>query len=535
MTDALTPDQEAIVRKCADPRYWIERCLSIVDKSADTKLVPFLFNPVQADYYAKRTKRDIIVKARKQGFSTLMLAIFLHACVYRKNTRAVVVSHEEDATLKLFGRLKQMLKDSIFPIRTKKDSESEISFPDTNSIFYIGTAGSKKFGRGADITHAHLSEVAHYEDQSITTAVEGALVDGAWFTMETTANGAGTPFHAHWTRAIEERSEWKPHFYGWQQDPNNIRPAQDLIRLNDEEQAIMRNYDLTKEQVAWRRWKIGSMPQPEFFPQEFPISWREAFMSSGRMLFDAAALEQQDRTKLPVKWQGHIVDRGREIRLEDDPKGPLRVWRTPTDQSAYIIIADAADGIPGEAYSVADVFDMRSWEQVAQWHGHCPPNEFGDVLERLGAFYNWAILFPENMYPGNAVIQKLVDDAYPNIMADPDGKDGSLGFKTDQKTKAIYISDGRDAVKQLDIKINSPITLSEMQTFCLIDGKMQPQAGCWQDTVITASKGASILKRLNFNPERIEQERKHQMRFKERVGRSGRGTIGVPRFRSTVV
>ena len=520
-----------IIRKCADPRYWIESCLAIVDKTEDTKLVPFRFNPVQSDYYGKRTRRDIIVKSRKQGFSTLIQALFLHACLFRPNTRAVIVSAEEDATKRLFGRLKVMLKEAAWTIPTDRNSDGAVTFPATNSSFYIGTAGAKKFGRGDDITHAHLSEVAHYEDPSIETAVQGALVEGAWYVMETTANGAGTPFHDQWMRATRGESNWAPHFYGWWQDPLNVRPNIGLVRLTDEEQTLIRTFNLSLEQIAWRRWMMSDMAHPELFPQEYPATATEAFLTSGRMLFDWEALEAMDRSKLPVKWQGHIVDRGREVRFEDDPKGPLMIWRTPDDHGIYLITADAADGIPGEAYSVGDVYDARTWEQVAQWRGHCDPKAFAGVLEHLGAYYNWAILYPERKYPGNATILKLSEDAYPNIMADPDSKDGALGFDTTEKSKAIYISDGRDAVRNRDIKINSPVTLSEMRTFCLIDGKMRPQSGCWQDTVITACKAANTLQRLAIDPERVERVRKHVTRFRDRFGRGAQ----TPVFKSRVV
>ena len=521
---------EDIIRKCADPRYWIERCLSIVDKSAETKLVPFRFNPVQLDYYGKRTRRDIIVKSRKQGFSTLIQALFLHACLFRPNTRAVIVSHEEGATKRLFGRLKTMLKEAAWNIPVSRNAQGEVVFPATNSSFWIGTAGSKTFGRGDDITHAHLSEVAHYEDPSVETAVQGALVEGAWFVMETTANGAGTPFYEQWMRATRGESGWMPHFYGWWQDAANVRPNVGLVRLTDEEQALKRTFSLSLEQIAWRRWMIGDMAHPELFQQEFPATSTEAFLTSGKMLFDWQALEQMDRTKLPVKWQGHIVDRGREVRLEDDPKGPLMVWRTPDDHAVYLITADAADGIPGAAYSVADVYDARTWEQVAQWRGHVDPKGFAEVLERLGAFYHWAILYPERKYPGNATILKLSEDQYPNIMADPDDPD-HLGFDTTEKSKAIYISDGRDAVKNLSIKINSPITISEMRTFCLIDGKAKPQAGCWQDTVITSCKAANTLQRLTMDPERVERVRRNVTRFRDKFGANPQ----TPVFKSRVV
>ena len=533
---ALSPEE--VLRKLADPRYWIQRSLYVIDQAG--KKVPFIFNPVQNDYYEKRTSRDIIVKARKQGFSTETMAEFAHACANEENTYAVIVSHEEGATQKLLKRAAYMVDNSAIPIRVKVVKD-EIRFLDTNSLLWIGTAGQRSFGRGDDITHAHFSEVAHYEnnDLSMLTGVQEALVKGRPTVMrlETTANGAGTPFHELWLKAVSTdpalKSAWTGHFYGWWQDALNVRASQPF-KLTDEEAKLKKAFNLSWEQLAWFRWKPTDMLKPELFTQEYPATWEEAFLSSGKMLFDWAAIKEQEDAALPVKWRGHIVDRGRELGLDSDPKGPLMIWRTPQDRVRYLIVADAAEGIDGEAYSCADVYDMRTWEQVAQYHGHVDPATFGDIMARMGAFYNWAHILIENETPGNAVIQHLVDmvPAYPNVMADPDDPRGQLGFPTTEKTRAIYIADGRDAVKDLDIKINSPITFAELRTFALIKGKMKAQSGCFQDTVIVCSKAASILKKMIMDPETPGTEPRDFMRLRERLGRQRSGS---PKFRSKVV
>src|SRR3990167_10446316 len=131
-----------------DPRYWIEHCLYIVDQNQ--RRVPFLFNGVQVEYYERRSPLDIIVKSRKMGFSSVILAIILHQCVFQQHTRAAVISHDEEATVKLLRRVRDYIEHSAMPIRTKTLSATEISFPDSESWLYIGTAGRRAFGRGGD-------------------------------------------------------------------------------------------------------------------------------------------------------------------------------------------------------------------------------------------------------------------------------------------------------------------------------------------------------------------------------------------------
>lgn len=193
----------------------------------------------------------------------------------------------------------------------------------------------------------------------------------------------------------------------------------------------------------------------------------------------------------------------------------------------YLITCDAAEGVRDAAWSVADVWDMKSWEQVAQYRAHVAPDLFGKRSYDLGMFYNWALIAVENNYPGNAVINELISLKYPNIYVDPENRDAETpwGWRTTEKSKSAFVSDGRKAVREMDLKLNSKVTINEMRTFCLLEsGKMGPQPGCWQDTVIVSCKAASILKAMGFQPERVLEQMKD---VKRKMGWLRRGLHGV--------
>jgi len=131
-----------------NPRWFIERFFWVVDKITN-QTVHFIFNTVQRKYYAARTRWDLILKARKEGFSTLIIAIWLVSCFFIQNTRAVVVSHEDESTKRLFSKVKFFL-DTMgsagfkFEVDLDQESQKQYSFPGTNSSFWIGTAGSSR-------------------------------------------------------------------------------------------------------------------------------------------------------------------------------------------------------------------------------------------------------------------------------------------------------------------------------------------------------------------------------------------------------
>jgi hypothetical protein len=64
---------QAILALRADPRRWIERNLFI--RTKDQRLIPLALNAVQVDYYARRGLRDLILKARQLGFTTLVYVV----------------------------------------------------------------------------------------------------------------------------------------------------------------------------------------------------------------------------------------------------------------------------------------------------------------------------------------------------------------------------------------------------------------------------------------------------------------------------
>src|SRR5262245_26875247 len=79
-----------------DPVYFIEQMLWIVNK--ERQKVPFKLNYIQNLYFSERTPWDLILKDRKKGFSTLIEALWLHACVNIPNTNAITMAHTWDDT-----------------------------------------------------------------------------------------------------------------------------------------------------------------------------------------------------------------------------------------------------------------------------------------------------------------------------------------------------------------------------------------------------------------------------------------------------
>ncbi|MFC6233100.1 hypothetical protein ACFQI7_35670 [Paenibacillus allorhizosphaerae] len=71
-------------------------------------MVNLVFNPIQTMYWMEKTKREIILKPRQSGFSTLTIARFFECIVNEENVTAVIIAHDSDSTLKIFQAVQLM-------------------------------------------------------------------------------------------------------------------------------------------------------------------------------------------------------------------------------------------------------------------------------------------------------------------------------------------------------------------------------------------------------------------------------------------
>lgn len=500
-----------VLNKLRDPKYFIERFMFIIDKAR--KLVRFRFNPPQQKYYEQKTNNDLILKARKEGFSSEIEALFLHACIFGENENCVTMAHTWDDTVIHLDRVKNYLStmgvsNTPFVVTLDKENQKEIYFPHSNSRYWIGTAGSRAFGRGRDITKLHLSEVAHYENQTVLTGIMEACVPGAYIVMETTANGVGELFNRLWEEASDPLagSPWRRHFFAWFEDPSNRveKPTDRNVILTDPEKRMQKTYDLDVEQVLWYRFTKSKMADKALMVQEHPSNAREAFISSGRPAFNLEKLaEKKDRIKgiLPV-FVGELEDDQAKIKTRGDTEGRLRIYKHPRKLQQYLITADSCEGVALGDFAVMQVFDRESWEQVATWRARIDPGDFGREMVTVARYYNYATVCPELNNHGWATIEAIKELEYPHLLSTKelwgDKETVRDGWPQTEKTRNFWIVALRNSIDDDTIYFNDNQTLTECETFVQNKntGKFEAQIGCHDDTVVTSGIGAYCLKHL---------------------------------------
>lgn len=293
-------------------RKFIEDNFFILDSQTQLP-VPFKLNPVQnkylgvleTEYKDMEGIREIILKARQEGFSSFILALFAVDFLVRPYSISICISHRKDSTELLFKKVKFYIESYLQKLSEKKnvpydtlvkaffktDNKGMLENATNSAMFYIGTAGAKVGGRGGSARNIHFSEAAFYQDTELITAQEIIVATAqqvpqgtGMIFIESTANGEGNFYHGEWERSQPDGtgSVYKPRFFGWQEF-------------------------YTPE---WIEEKKKEFPSEKLAKQEYPNSPEEAFITSGSPYFDVQILNDMMNEKKPAIEYGRILPDG---------------------------------------------------------------------------------------------------------------------------------------------------------------------------------------------------------------------------------
>jgi hypothetical protein len=185
---------------------------------------------------------------------------------------------------------------------------------------------------------------------------------------------------------------------------------------------------------------------------------------------------------------------GKKFVETKDGSGLLRVWEDPKPGDRYAIGADVALGIKGGDYSCADVLEVRSGRQLAQWHGHIAPDLFADVLANLGKLYNNSLLCVESNNHGLTTNIRLRDNGYSNLYVQTvlqdrgsDSKETKkIGFDTQKNSKRYIIDELAALFRDQYTGIACKETIAECQTYIITEnGATEAAPKCFDDRVMS--------------------------------------------------
>lgn len=291
-------DRERRIRKRLrdDFPYYASRCLKIRTKKIQRELPTLLLNEAQCRIHAMAEEqlartgrvRAMLLKSRQQGGSTYVQGRMLWKVSHNKGLRGYIVAHRDDSTQNLFKMAKifyENLPDLVKPSRAASNAK-ELDFDQLNSGYKVATAGGRESGRSETIHFLHLSEAAYFPDaEALMAAILEAVpeAEGTEVWIESTSAGAQGRFWEMCIEAQRGEGDYMLVFVPWFWSTEYQRAVPPGFVRTPEEQEYAEwlkgeaNWELSDEQLYWRRLKIVTLKGLSAFRREYPSTPEEAF------------------------------------------------------------------------------------------------------------------------------------------------------------------------------------------------------------------------------------------------------------------
>lgn len=420
------------MKNLASKIWRINNLYTIVDKNQ--KRITFKMNSAQEHFVKNKALRNIILKSRQLGFTTLQIILMLDDVLFRRNFEALFIAHTEKDAETIFNKkvkyawnnLKENLKGLY---KVDANSAKQLKF-DFGGGFISGMSVSNS-GRSGTLNKVHISEFAKLcakfplkGDEIILGTIPAVPLDGE-FDIESTAEGMGGHFYdiftEAWGREPQNDSEFKAHFYNWRWDKEEIAKVTRVIPFTEmKEGGRFREYSelhkLSLIEITYYYLKWLSLKRDwDMLNQEYPTTPEEAFIATGTVYFDARKIQEYI-----IKAEKH-KDTGDISMVDEYPMftksdiGKIKLWERPEEYKSYVIGGDVAEGIEGGDYSILTVIDNESCKTVAKFKDRLPPDEMAIIAYALGMWYNKAYMAIEANKDGLWVNTELLRMQYPNM------------------------------------------------------------------------------------------------------------------------
>lgn len=542
----MTPPQlnetelKSLIDDFNDHAAFCRECLTIRNNVGDQVAMELsagqiaLDEMIQRQRAKKRPVRIVALKTRRSQFTSGACAEIFHEVAFFPGRRAAIIADQYfPAAIEAFDYLVQF-DLSYKPFRrhgswvqkpkliTPKKPKTPVPEGSTLEMQWANSSGVDVYsavpgsvGRGGG-RHWVLFDEAHwYRDaKSTLTGAMNMIPDSleTGIIIQSTANGMGGEFYDLCQMAQDPANEqgFEFLFFGWLSHKPYSMPlegdaAKFQASLNPEERLLVDMHGATLEQLNWRRWKILTSCRGEVdqFHQEFPTTAQEAFLSSGRPVFDHVDLSRHPVFK-GVSGELSVIEQGPIKRLvfvpREDERGLVTVWRRPEAGRLYCAGADPSMGVDVDTdkrgknpdYSVAGIADTHTGELVAMLRGRLRPGAFAEYLAIFLRWYNWAFVCPEVNDRG--FFDAFLSTGYPieqifSRKRDPSdrrpGRIEELGFETTGLSRSWLVGAAEDAVRGMSIVIHSAVVIRECQTFVIKpNSKREHQDNCHDDCVI---------------------------------------------------
>ena len=438
----------------------------IVNK--EQQKIQFQLNRPQLDYYNRAGKRNVLLKSRQLGFTTLEAIDMLDDALFSKNYNGLLISYDRESSLDIFNNKidfawKNFKMAELYGVDTQRANQLTFDFGDGT----VSSMSVRSSGRSGTYNRLHISELGKisrkYPEKAreiITGTIPSVPLDGR-VDIESTAEGEVGSFYEMfwegWNRGDTiAPTDYQAFFYNWTWDDAEIAKITEPVTVPQEFMDYRAKHQLSDIQTTYYYYKWLSLNKNwGRLRQEYPTTPEEAFVGSGNKLFDPDKVADQ---KVNIKTGAR--------------EGDWRIYEDFQPSHKYAMGVDVALGV-GQDSSTAAILDFTPNEPVLVaefWSNKIAPDMLAHELKNLGNRYGSCLIAVERNNHGYTTLNTL-KDMYFNIYTEMKHDEASdkmtkkLGWYTSASTKPKMLYELNDAINEGIIRITSKYMLEELRTY----------------------------------------------------------------------
>ena len=526
-----------------DPALWIEKHLKISgeermaeDEEHQTtsspmkqKIIPLKLNEAQRAIcrsllrhrQEKKPVRLIIPKARKQGVTTLVQALFFEKLFRLDHEEAAVVAHNQESSSYIFQMTRRFYDylplNMQRPLKYSAKTEMEYVEPHGSKYMVLTAKSGDALAKGTTPTMFHGSECANWADQGqdpwkAWTSIASSIPDHAdtSIILESTANGREQFFYRMVQGALKGDNDFEVLFLPWYITSKYSRPIEDKGWTLTQEEEYVRSdvYEktstwITDQQFNYRRWCINNKCGGDVatWNRYYPTTLKDCFAVSEKRFFGEEVKQHYREMVRKPKVVGDmgITSKGFPI-FEPNVHGSISIWEKPLPREKYILSLDVSEGIPGGDYHSGYVLKQSNVEAVASIHCLVDSDELTDQVYRMGLWYNKAQIAPENNCNPEVCRRLSHHMRYPNIfwyrdINSPRGKAIRPGWNTNVRTRREMLDVLRMVTRQKMLQVYDEGFIEEMEDFAwnVNTRKWMAVGGKHDDRIMSMAIGLMLM------------------------------------------
>jgi len=486
------------IQKLADKNWRIYHLYTIVGLKG--KEVVFTPNKHQAEVAANRTNRIIILKARQLGFTTYACIDMLDEAIFRplltgERVNAVIIAHEFEAMNRIFSKIKlawdRFDKNlaAYLGIQVTKLNTTEIEFSNGSRISVSLSS------RSDTVNMLHVSEFgkicAKYpiKAQEIVTGAFPSVPTNGQITIESTAEGEDGYFHSMFWEAWERGQpqnvkQYKAFFFSWTLEASYSLPKTEDLPVDLKKYQIM--YGLSDEQMSW--YFEESKTQKQLMKQEYPTTPDEAFLASGRKVFDHDVIKFAELELKDKRAKGEVA--------KPEVVGDWVYFVKYNPKHRYAMGVDVAEGIGLDSSAIVIMdFSTPKPTTVARYVNKFITPEVlpYEIVAGARAYGNPIVAVERNNHGRGvlAILRELYANIYSEVRKDrfTDKETEVLGFLSTSASRPRIVFNMRGAMEDRIIDILDERLLREARTFDHSDlpvVKLDPETSRHFDVLMAA-------------------------------------------------